>query len=312
MAGSLQNDGNRRDGGRTPPAPGSALIFDRGLVRGHRDRAAARFHDHDFLFAEVAAGLIDRLRDVKRRFRRVLDLGCHTGGLGRLLMAADAPPDLLVEADLSAGMVARAGGGARLAADEEFLPFAPNSFDLVISCLSLHWVNDLPGALIQINRCLSPDGLFLGALFGAGTLDELRRALTQADLATRGGAGLRVSPFLDLRDGGALLQRAGFALPVADVDTITVTYAEPLTLMADLRGMGETNTLIQRARQPLTRATLGATAAAYAEHFTNPEGRLPATFQVVTLTGWHPDKSQPQPAKRGSATASLAEALERK
>ena len=194
-------------------------------------------------------------------------------------------------------------GGFRVAADEEFLPFADGAFDLIVSVLSLHWVNDLPGALLQINRCLKPDGLFLGALLGGGTLAELRRALTEAELALEGGASPRVSPFVDVRDAGALLQRAGFALPVADTATITASYGNSLALMRDLRGMGESN-LVTAQRKTLTRReTLFRAAEAHDATSADADGRINASFDVVTLTGWHPDPSQPQPARPGSASA---------
>ena len=287
------------------PSGGSAHIFDRALLARRRDRAAPAFDQHNFLVREVAARLADRLRDINRDFTSVLDLGCHCG---ELAAALPGPPETLVRTDLSAAMVARAGG-LGVQADEEFLPFAEASFDLVVSCLSLHWVNDLPGTLIQINRCLKPDGLFLAALFGAGTLRELREAWLAAEMETQGGASPRVSPFAEVREAGGLLQRAGFALPVADTEAITVTYADAPALMADLRAMGESNTLAARRREPTRRGTLEAAAAAYRERFAEPDGRLPASFEILTLTGWHPHESQQKPLKPGSATARLADAL---
>ncbi len=282
-------------------------IFDRGAVRAHRDRAAAGLDAHAFLIEEVAERLADRLLDVRRTFPTALDLGCHTGQLGRAL-AGRGGVETLVQCDLSPAMARRAGGLA-LAADEERLPFAPASFDLVLSCLSLHWVNDLPGALLQIRRMLKPDGLFLAAMPGGDTLHELRQALLEAELAVEGGAGPRVSPFADVRDAGALLQRAGFALPVADIDTITVRYRQPLRLLADLRGMGETNAVRERRKTVSRRATLLGGLARYQELFADAEGRVPASIEVVMLTGWAPHESQQRPLAPGSGRTSLAEVL---
>jgi SAM-dependent methyltransferase len=204
---------------------------------------------------------------------------------------------------------ARRNGQPALAADEETLPFAEASFDAVFSLLSLHWVNDLPGALVQIRRALKPDGLFLAALLGGETLTELRGALMQAEIEEEGGAGPRVSPFADVAQAGGLLQRAGFALPVADVDSITVSYPDAFRLMQDLRGMGETNAVAAHRRTASRRATLMRAAALYSERHADQDGRLPATFQVVYLTAWAPHESQPQPLRPGSAKARLADAL---
>ncbi len=285
-------------------------IFDRRLLRRRRDRAAAGFADHDFLVREVAARLADRLDDITRRFPCVLDLGCHDGTFGRAL-AGRGGIETLVQADLSPVMAARArAGGPALVLDEEALPFAETSFDAVFSLLGLHWVNDLPGALIQIRRALKPDGLLLAAMFGGDTLIELRQSLMQAEIDTVGGAGPRVSPFAELRDAGGLLQRAGFALPVVDADTVTVTYADPLALMRDLRGMGETNAVHDRPRQTLRRDTFARAAEIYRDRFTQADGRIPATFQIITLTAWAPAASQQQPLAPGTAKSRLADALD--
>ncbi len=282
-------------------------VFDRRAVRAHRDRAAPRLDDFRFLFDEVTERLLDRLDDVTRRFPVALDLGCRNGALGRQL-AGRGDVGTLVQGDLSPIMAARAGPRA-LALDEEALPFADGAFDLVLSCLSLHWVNDLPGALIQIRRALKPDGLFLAALFGAGTLAELRDALSDAEGETAGGVSPRVSPFADVKDLGNLLIRAGFALPVADADRISVSYADPLALMADLRGMGESNAVRERWPAVTRRDTLAAARRVYRERHAGPDGRVPATFQVVFLSGWAPHPDQPRPVARGSASVSLGEAL---
>ena len=245
----------------------SITIFDRGLLRRRRARAAA-------LGGETAL-----LREV---------------------------------AELAPEMAARAvaDGGLALAADEEFLPFGAGSFDLVLSCLSLHWVNDLPGALLQIRHALKPDGLFLAALLGGETLTELRQALLEAELEVEGGASPRVSPFADLRDLGGLLQRAGFALPVADLDSLTLDYESPFALAQDLRVLGETNAVAAQRRGTSRRETLLKAAAIYQTRHGRPDGRIPASFQVLYLTGWAPHASQQQPLAPGSARTRLAAALD--
>ena len=289
----------------------SHLVFDRRLVRRHRDRAAAGLAAHDFLFRHSAAALAERLGDVTRDFASVLDLGCHGGEM------ADALRDRLdiqslVQCDLSPAMARRAGasGHPALAADEEYLPFHEGAFDLVVGNLSLHWVNDLPGALIQIRRVLKPDGLFLGAMLGEGTLAELRESLMAAEIEIAGGVSPRLSPFADLRDAAGLLQRAGFALPVADMEPVTVSYENAFRLFSDLRGMGETNATLARNPAAPPRALWAETARRYAETHAEPDGRIPATFRVIHLLGWAPHESQPQPLRPGSAKSRLADALD--
>jgi NADH dehydrogenase [ubiquinone] 1 alpha subcomplex assembly factor 5 len=285
-------------------------IFDRALLRKRRDRAAKDFARHDFLVRESAERLSDRLDDVTRTFPLALDLGCHTGEMSDTLRGRGGI-ETLVQCDLSPRMAARAAanGCPTLVADEEWLPFAEDSFDLVISNLSLHWVNDLPGTLLQIRRVLKPDGLFLAAMLGGDTLNELRRAMADAELAEEGGLSPRVSPFADVRDLGGLLQRAGLALPVTDADPIRVTYGDPMRLLADLRGMGETNAVAAQRKGLTRRATLFHALARYQELFAGPDGRLPATFQVLTMTAWKPHPSQPQPLRPGSGGRSLADEL---
>jgi NADH dehydrogenase [ubiquinone] 1 alpha subcomplex assembly factor 5 len=281
--------------------PPQARIFDRRLLRDRRGRAAGDLHAHDFLLTEIAERLADRLSDIARRFPLALDLGARDGILARTLQGRGGI-ETLIQSDVSA----RRGD---LVADEELLPFKEHSFDAILSNLSLHWVNDLPGALAQIRSSLKPDGLFLASLFGTGTLHELRTALMEAELAETGGASPRVSPFADLRDAAGLLQRAGFALPVADADAVTVTYGDFFALLRDLRGMGETNILIDRLKRPTRRTVFARAAAIYQERFADAQGRLPATFQVLFLTGWAPDPSQQQPAKRGSGKTNLKDVL---
>jgi SAM-dependent methyltransferase len=285
----------------------SMEIFDRRLIRQRRDQKAAGYGGFEFLKAEVSERIADRLLDINRQFPTALDLGCHTGALGRLL-AARPDVETLVSADLSPRMAAQAPG-LRVAADEELLPFADEAFNLVTSALSLHWVNDLPGALVQINRALKPDGLFLAAMLGGDTLTELRQAMMQAELAVEPGVAPRVSPFADIRDAGGLLQRAGFALPVADVERITVDYADAFSLMRDLQGMAEANAVIERHKAPLKRRTLLAAMEAYHDLHARRDGRIPATFDVLFLTGWAPHESQQKPLAPGSATMRLARVL---
>jgi SAM-dependent methyltransferase len=289
---------------------GPPRLFDRSLHRRRLDRAAARYASASFLKARAAEDLVQRLEAVRRRFPLAVDLGARDGAVARALTqsAAKDKIDLLIETDLSLAML-RGRAGPRLAADEERLPFALQSLDLVTSALALHWTNDLVGALIQIRMALKPDGLFLGALLGGATLTELRQALTEAEIELTGGAGPRVSPFADAYDCAGLLQRAGFALPVADVDRVTVRYASPIALMADLRAMGETNVLLEASGRPLTRALIARASEIYAERFAGPEGRLIATFEIITLTGWAPHPDQPKPLRPGSAKMRLADAL---
>ena len=289
---------------------GPPRLFDRHRHRRRLDRAAPRYAQASFLKVRVAEDLVARLETVKRAFPLAADLGARDGSFARALEASEAAEkvSVLIETDLSDAMLA-GRHGPRLVVDEERLPFAPESLDLVVSALALHWTNDLVGALAQIRQALKPDGLFLGAILGGATLTELRQALTAAELELRGGAGPRVSPFVDGSDAGGLLQRAGFALPVADVDRVTVTYAHLLPLLADLRAMGETSVLAEGSGRPLSRAIVGRAAELYAERFAGPDGRLVASFEIVTLTGWAPHPDQPRPLKPGSAQARLADAL---
>ena len=290
----------------TPATP--PKIFDRALLRRRRDRIAGSSDPRrDFLFAEAGERMLDRLDDVRRSFPLTLDLGSRDGLLGRLLQGRGGV-ETLIQGDLSLGLLRKAGGRV-LQLDEEALPFAPDSFDLVLANLSLHWTNDLPGALMQIRHVLKPDGLFLGVLFGAGTLGELRTVLMEAEIAETGGASARVAPFADLQDAAGLMQRVGFALPVADVETVTVTYAGLMPLLADLRAMGEANILDARLKRPTRRAVIARAAALYQEKFAMLDGRIPASFRLIFLTGWAPHESQQQPARRGSGKVNLGDAL---
>jgi len=287
-------------------------VFNRRAVRQHRDRAAGALSAHDFLFRETAERLADRLTDINRRFDLGLDLGCHGGELAETVQARERI-GRFVQCDLSPAMAALArshGEQATIAADEEALPFAPASFDVVVSNLSLHWVNDLPGTLKQVLTTLKPDGLFLAAMLGGQTLRELRDALTRAEAEIEGGLSQRVSPLAEVRDAGALLQRAGFALPVADRETITVSYGDPLRLMTDLRAMGESNAVLSKRRTLTRRSTLFRAAEIYIDDYGNAAGRIDATFEVIFMTAWAPHPDQQQPLPRGSARHRLADAVD--
>ena len=261
-------------------------LFDRALRRRRLDRAAPRFATADFLHRRAALDLAERVEPILRTFSRAVDLSAH-GGTFREALAEMAPGrvETLIEMSLSPRMLA-GRGGPRLVADEERLPFADASLDLIVSTLGLHWTNDVVGALIQARRALKPGGLFLGAFLGGITLTELRQSLVAAEAEILGGAGSRVSPFADVGDAAGLLSRAGFKEPVADVDRVTVTYDDPLKLLRDLRRMGETSVLADRHPKPLTRALLNRAFELYVERFAGSDGRVPATFEIITLTGW--------------------------
>ena len=276
------------------------LIFDAEAVRLHRSRAARLLGQVDDVMRDLADRLLDRLDDTTHRFTQALDLG----GRGSVAASLRARGMHVVSLDPAPPM-ARLAGGAPVAGDPEFLPFAPGSFDLVVASCGLHWVNDLPGALIQLRMALRPDGLFLASMPVLGTLDALRTALTGAEAALTGGASPRVSPFPDLRDCAALLQRAGFALPVADAEDIELLYADPLSLLRDLRAAGETNAIRLRNKNIPPRALFAAALA----DLPVTGGRVRARLRLAFLTGWSPAATQPQPAKRGSAQISLTEFL---
>jgi SAM-dependent methyltransferase len=278
------------------------IIFDRRLLRIRRQRAA-RLGPATFLLDATAADMAERLSLVLRGFALAVDLGTPTEAVRQTLRGQ---VERLIAAEPFA---AERKAGLAIAADEEALPFRDGSLDLVVSALALHFVNDLPGTLVQIRRALRPDGLFLAALLGGETLTELRQAFAAAESEIEGGVSPRIAPFADLRDLGALLQRAGFALPVTDFERLTVRYETVFALMQDLRRMGATNALTERRRTPLRRATLLRMAEIYAERFSDPDGRVRATFDIVWLSGWAPDASQQKPLAPGSARMRLADAL---
>jgi SAM-dependent methyltransferase len=277
----------------------SPIIFDRLLQRWRRSRAAAL--SANFLLDHVAGELADRLSVVLRRFNVGVDLGTPGDAVRRSLRRLGA--GMIVGADV----IAR--GKPFVVAEEEALPFRDSSLDFVVSGLALHFANDLPGVLAQIRRALKPDGLFLAAILGGETLTELRQAFAEAESEIEGGASPRVAPFADLRQIGALLQRAGFALPVTDVERVTVRYSSVFDLMHDLRRMGAANTLVARRRVPLRRTTLMQMADVYARRFADADGRIRTTFDIVWLSGWAPHPNQQQPLRPGSAKARLADAL---
>ncbi|MBP30654.1 MULTISPECIES: methyltransferase domain-containing protein [Methylobacterium] len=279
-----------------------SALFDTALARRRLARAQGRGYA-GFLVDRLAEDLDDRLGAVLRRFTSVLDLATPVPVAARML-AARYPEARQLR------LAARPEtGGGLIVGDPEALPLAAGSLDLAVSLLSLHAVNDLPGTLIQLRRALRPDGLFLGCLLGGATLTELRQSFAQAESEVEGGISPRVAPFAAVREAGGLLQRAGFALPVADTDTLTVRYADPFGLMRDLRAMGMTNVLTERRRTPLRRATLLRTAEIYAERFADPDGRVRATFEVLWLSGWVPHETQQKPLRPGTAKTRLADAL---
>ena len=288
------------------PISPSPVIFDHALLRRRRRRAAV-LGPATFLLDRVAEDFAERLAAVLRRFELAVDLGTPGAAL-RTALARLPSVGRIVAAD---AMPHKDATGATLSvvADEEALPFRDGALDLVVSALALQFANDLPGVLAQIRRALRPDGLFLAALVGGDTLSELRQSFAAAESDVEGGISPRVAPFADLRELGALLQRAGFALPVTDVDRLTVRYDSPFALMHDLRRMGATNMLIDRRRTPLRRATVMRMAEIYAQRFADADGKVRATFDIVWLSGWAPHPSQQQPLKPGSAQARLADAL---
>jgi SAM-dependent methyltransferase len=282
-------------------------LFDRKLLAARR-RRARRIGPATFLMERAAEDFADRLAAVLRRFDCAADLGTPTGAV-RAALAGNAAITTMIAVDPACDGDDAGEGALRIVADVEALPFAGGTLDLVVSAFALETVNDLPGVLIQIRRALKPDGLFLAALLGGDTLTELRESFAVAESELTDGVSPRVAPFPDLRDMGALLQRAGFALPVADVDRVVARYPSPLALMADLRRMGAANPLVERRRVPLRRAILVRMMEVYAERFADPDGRVRASFDIIWLSGWAPHESQQQPLRPGSAQARLADAL---
>ncbi len=294
----------------TTPLTFAPRIFDRDLLVRRRARAASGWTSAstaDFLLNRAADELLERLAVVMRRFPVAAVIGSHGGRVGNRLRQSGAH-DVVIDLDPARAMLPSAPA-LSAQADEELLPLRPAGFDLLVSALSLQWTNDLPGALAQARAALKPDGLLLAALIGGESLTELRQSFVSAESEIEGGASPRVAPFADGRDLGSLLQRAGFALPVVDSDRFTVAYKHPLALMHDLRAMGATNVLMERRRTPLRRATLARACEIYAERFSRADGKVLATFDIITLTAWAPADSQPKPLRPGSAKHRLADAL---
>lgn len=282
-------------------------IFDRRKIEANKARAAAGLAQHDFLHRYAADEIAARLRLVEREFRLIADIGAGHGVLSVALQTA-FPSACIVSLEPS-GVLLRQVCGLRVQAREDALPLKEGAFDLIVSGFALHLVNDLPGALVQMRRALKPDGLFMVALAGGDTLSELREALMLAEIDLAGGVSPRVFPTADVRELGGLLQRAGFALPVADSERLTVTYTDAVALMRDLRAMGGANALLSRSRRPMRRAMLTQAAALYADKFPAPGGRVRATFEIIFLSGWAPHESQQKPLAPGSAKVRLADAL---
>lgn len=280
-------------------------LFDRSLLRARQRRAVSR-GPATFLLERVAGELTERLAAVMREFPLAVDLGTPGAAVQRALLADRRIQTMIAALSVTAGLPRT---GLVIAADEEALPFRDGSLDLVVSALALQTVNDLPGVLAQVRRALKPDGLFLAALLGGETLSELRQAFAIAEAEVTGGASPRVAPFADVRALGALLQRAGFALPVADVDRVIVRYESAFKLLEDLRNMGATSVLVERSRTPLRRRVLMRMADVYAERFADADGRVRARFDIVWLSAWAPHESQQKPLRPGSAVKRLAEAL---
>lgn len=283
--------------------PSHPLIFDRHRIRRLQQRAHNRIQEHNFLMNWNLEALIDRLADIKRSFPKVLLIsGRHDPALNRSLIAA-AHADTFVTADNYHA------DGVSLCMDEELIPLSPASFDLVVSPFSLHRVNDVPGTLVQIRRILKPDGLLLAAFPGGDSLIELRQTFMKAELSLRQGAQMRVHPFIDRQQAAALMQRAGFALPVVDAERLTVTYDNAFRLMQDLRGMGETRALHVRESGLTGKELMMKMASTYQDDFSEADGRIKATFEMIFLSGWAPHESQQQPLRPGSAQSRLAAAL---
>jgi len=283
------------------------VIFDRQRLSRHRARAIGSFPRHDFLFREMGDRLCERLNYIKKTFPLALDLGAHNGFITEILQGRGGI-ETLIQSDISPVILNNAKS-IKVVADEELLPFAENSFDLIISVGSLHWVNDLAGTLAQIQKILKPDGLFLAIFFGGQTLKELRTSFEKAELQFSGGISPRISPFIDVQTGGSLLQRAGFSLPVVDSEILNVEYDHPLKLMKELRGMGEGNCLYDSKKSFTPCSLMMLAVDNYLRDFSNAETRINASFELITLTGWKPHESQQKSARRGSGKVSFGQVM---
>ena len=290
------------------------LLFDQQLIRQHRQRASRHFADFAFLKDAAAVRLLDRLELMRRDFDLCLDFGAHDGRLARLFAQESADSGKIghmIQSDPAVGFArAAAGYGSGIVHALDHLPYKAESFDAVFSCLSLHWIDDLPGLMMQARRLLKPDGLLLLSLLGGNSLIELRQVLAEAEHDITGGLSPRCAPMADIRDIGGLLGRAGLALPVADSDRLTVHYPHMFKLMADLRGMGEQNAMLARLKTPTRRDVFYRAAEIYQQRFGQADGQIPASFEIVTVTGWAPHESQQKPLRPGSAAQRLATVLE--
>ena len=286
-------------------------IFDRLIVKKHRDRALSNYFDNNFLFLETASRLTEKLDEITKPFKLGLNLGCHSGEIESTLSARYKDTSwFLTELSPQLAKLAYETKGSPVAVmDEELIGFKEKTFDLVVSNLSLHWVNDLPGTLKQIYRILKPDGLLIATLLGENTLFELKQSLNQAEIETENGISPRISPFTRIRDAGDLLIRTGFALPVADVERITVYYPNAFKLMRDLRFMGESYSILSRRKTFTRRSTIFRAAEIYQTEFKDKNDKIPASFDVVSILGWVPHKNQQQPLKRGSGQINLEKAI---
>ena len=281
-------------------------LFNRTLLRHRRDKAAAGFAEHNFLKKLAAERVGESLACINRTFDTVLDMGCHHGELAAYLPERSAI-QTLIHADMSREMLAHTEGNAKIQMDEEWLPFANDSLDAVLSCLSLHHVNDMVGSLIQIHKALKADGLLMAIMYGPNTLIELREVLQEAEIMLTGGVSPRISPFPEIRDAGNLLGRAGVALPVLDSELLTVSYDSVYDLMRDIRGMGESNILSEQPKHITSRTLFDAADHLYKERYADEEGRITATVEFLTLSAWKPAPNQQQPLERGSGKMSLKE-----
>ena len=286
-------------------------LFDPDLVARQRDRAAEGFDSVDFLKSAVTDRIIDRIDMIRRDLPHVLEAGCHTGSLTSQLLAHPKISSVTAfdPSPHMAEITAKRCGIEVAVAPFERIPFEDQCFDAVISAFALHWSNDLPGTLIQLAGRLKSDGVLMVAMAGGETLLALRNCLASAESELTGGMAPRVSPMGDIRDMGALISRAGLTMPVADSDTLTVTYSNIFALMGELRAMGEGNAMTGRLRHPTSRQVFIRAATLYYEEYGDADGRLPVNFEIITLTGWSPDENQPKPLKPGSAEARLASAL---
>ncbi len=292
-------------------SPNPTMLFNRKLLAVRRNRAATGFRSVAFLKERAVEDVCERLDFINRRFEQALDIGSHGGFLAAAIARHGNLHDkigTLTECDISPAMLALSPGTSFLA-DEDHMPLGSQSLDLIVSTLGLHWVNDVPGFMAQSRLALRPDGLLLLTFFGGRTLQELRACLAEAEIEAYGEAYARVSPFADAQDGAHLLQRAGFALPVADSDVVSVRYANLFGLLRDLKAMGETAVFAARPPRRLTRRIIARAADLYQANHSDADGKVRATFELITLTGWAPHESQQKPLPRGSAKMRLADAL---